>query len=324
MLTGRPALVEAGRRRILPGDRDGEAVRHEQRQAAEIRLNGQRAVVLHGLAAGQIDGEVSKARLDPAAAQERCHDRHTAGAKAQLAAQVAVIAARVLREFPAVGGAHMVLLPPAAAEIIDQQAHAPQQQKDRDQDAPAEADGQKAECGQQRIAAHEHQADAEAGEAVRQHAQTAQQQGGCPEDRPDGYIEFSQRIDKKQCADGEDVDREPQPAACGAADGVIQNVFLLLRLDDLCLVYALLLRWCAAEQLIHADAEDGGKLRQNGDVGAGEVVLPFAHRLCAHADALRQLLLRHAQPLAVIGNALSKRSLFHCGFPPSCSGITIS
>ena len=30
------------------------------------------------------------------------------------------------------------------------------------------------------------------------------------------------------------------------------------------------------------------------------------------------------QPLAVIGNALSKRSLFHCGFPPSCSGITIS
>ena len=31
MLTGRPALVEAGRRRILPGDRDGEAVRHEQR-----------------------------------------------------------------------------------------------------------------------------------------------------------------------------------------------------------------------------------------------------------------------------------------------------
>lgn len=46
---------------------------------------------------------------------------------------------------------------------------------------------------------------------MRQHAQTAQQQGGCPEDRPDGYIEFSQRIDKKQRTDGEDVDREPQP-----------------------------------------------------------------------------------------------------------------
>ena len=35
--------------------------------------------------------------------------------------------------------------------------------------------------------------------------------------------------------------------------------------------------------------EQLGKLRQNGDVGAGEVVLPFAHRLCAHADALRDL-----------------------------------
>lgn len=149
MLTGRPALIEAGCRRVLPGDRDGEAVRHEQRQAAEIRLDGQRAVVLHGLAAGQIDGEVSEARLDFAAAQQPASRPARGRSQSQLAAQVAVIAARVLREFPAVGGAHMVLLPPAAAEIIDQQAHAPQQQKDRDQDAPAEADGQKAECGQQ-------------------------------------------------------------------------------------------------------------------------------------------------------------------------------
>lgn len=81
MLTGRPRWLRLAARRILPGDRDGEAVRHEQRQAAEIRLNGQRAVVLHGLAAGQIDGEVSEARLDPAAAQQRCHDRHTAEPK---------------------------------------------------------------------------------------------------------------------------------------------------------------------------------------------------------------------------------------------------
>ena len=65
-----------------------------------------------------------------------------------------------------------------------------------------------------------------------------------------------------------------------------------------------------AQQVVGSDTKNIRQLRQHGDVGAGLVIFPFAHRLCGDTKLFSQRVLRQTEALAVFYDSFSQ-CLFH-------------